>query len=117
MSEIEPKVRERARRELDGLAHDLDELTVARLRAARRRALDRPRAWSWGWNGVAAAGLATAALAVVLVAGHLWLNQTPAPLVVVGLEDLEMLSAREQPEFFSELDFYDWLAHRRNGTG
>lgn len=108
----------RARRELDERARGLDDITIARLRAARLRALDVATVSPWRSRWMAAAGLATTAVAVVLVAGHFWLRPPSTPAqAVAGLEDLELLSSREQPEFFRELDFYDWLAHRRNGTG
>jgi hypothetical protein len=118
MTDPESRIVERARQALDARARDLDEITSARLRAARLRALDARFASRWRLNWLAVTGLATAALAVVLVTGHLWLRPPAAPsLTVAGLEDLELLSTREHPEFYGDLEFYDWLAHRRHGTG
>lgn len=118
MAEPEPRIVETARQALDARARDLDDLTIARLRAARLRALDVRPVSPWRSKWVAVAGLATAAIAVVLVAGPLWLRPVgPSALSVAGLEDLELLSTREHPEFFGDLEFYDWLSHRRNGTG
>jgi hypothetical protein len=103
-----------ARRALDAAARQLDALTLARLRAARLRALDqvRPAArgrpdWRLAAGGFAAAGVATL-VAVVL----LWFS-APAPLTVAGIDDLELLSTQENPEFYADLDFYHWLASRR----
>lgn len=118
MADSESRVVEAARQVLDTRARDLDEITSARLRAARLRALDARPVPRWRSQWVALAGVATAAIAVVLVAGPLWLRPAgPPPLSVAGLEDLELLSTREHPEFFGDLEFYDWLAHRRHGTG
>lgn len=88
---------------------ELDELTVARLRAARLRALStaiRPRsAWRLT-GGFVAAGFALA------IAGVMWF-QTPADFIAPPLEpaaaDLDLLTS-ENPDFYTELEFYSWLA-------
>jgi hypothetical protein len=103
-----------ARRALDAAARQLDTLTLARLRAARLRALDqaRPAApWRPGWR-LAAGGFAAAGLATLVAVGLLWFS-APAPLTVAGIDDLELLSTQENPEFYADLDFYHWLASRR----
>lgn len=90
-----------------------DELTRARLKAARLRALDhyRPgRGWRplWVWS----AGLSAAAMAMTgIVAGWLWFASPAAPHPG-GIDDLELLAAQDNPEFYRELDFYQWLASR-----
>jgi hypothetical protein len=62
--------------------------------------------WSLG-------GLATAGMAAVL-AGLLWFN---APSDLPGPRhpetagtDMELLATKDNPDFYTELDFYDWLA-------
>jgi hypothetical protein len=102
----------RARQTLDRAATDIDELTAARLRAARLRALDAaattPR-WRPAWLTVA--GSAVAAGLVAIVVGTLWFAvPTPhAPMPVADADDFELLTMAENPDFFEELDFYEWL--------
>jgi hypothetical protein len=92
-----------------------DELTVARLRAARLRALDAKRSRlllpSWRTaSGFAAAGV------VAVLAGTLWFG-TPSDLptprgseTAIAIADIEMLATTESPEFYTDIEFYDWLA-------
>ena len=84
---------------------ELDELTRARLGAARRQALEvaGPRSL-WHRIGWSAGGFATAAvavLAIVLLNG----GETPAP-VLFG-DDWELL-AEGDLQLIEELEFYDW---------
>jgi hypothetical protein len=104
----ETKFLNAARRVLDEAEKNLDAATVARLRAARRQALDqgrRPRArpaWLFPVGGLVTAGVALA------VAALLWFG-APNPAAVPNLGDLDLLTAHESPDFFADLDFYDWL--------
>jgi len=100
----------RIRSTLDASAESLDELTVARLKAARRRALDdAPRRRTWlvaGSFGVAT--LAAALVAVVVL--------TPAVNPAAGqLDQLEML-ADADPDIYDNLEFYRWLAEQRRAS-
>lgn len=98
----------RARQTLDRAADDIDELTAARLRAARLRALDAAPRRRPAW--LAVTGSAVAAGLVAVVAGTLWFaTPAPQPMPLADADDLEMLTLIENPEFFEELDFYDWL--------
>lgn len=98
-----------ARRLLRESEHELDELTSARLRAARLRALDAKRGgFAWRLSG----GFVAAGLALSL-AGVLWLR---APVDVAAppanestVADIDLL-ATENPEFYSDLEFFRWLA-------
>ena len=66
-----------AKAELERSAQQLDELTIARLRAARHKALEaRPRRVAW----LAAGGLATAALTATLVAFLLFAPAVTPPV-------------------------------------
>lgn len=105
----ETKFLNAARRALDAAEQNLDAATVARLRAARRQALDEGRrthtrpAWLFPVGGLVTAGV------VLAVAALLWFGApNPAP-VPVNLGDLDLLTAHESPDFFADLDFYDWL--------
>lgn len=100
-----------AKAELDRSARQLDELTVARLRAARRKALEaRPRRLAW----LAAGGLATAALTATLVAFLLFTPAAAPP--VSGLEQFELLSENDSLELYRDLEFYRWLAENTDAA-
>ena len=38
-----------------------------------------------------------------------WGSLSPQP---GGIDDIELLAAQDNPEFYRELDFYQWLASR-----
>jgi hypothetical protein len=100
-----------AKRALDEAEQNLDRGTLARLRAARREAIEQglrraPRLRP-GWL-LPVGGFATAAI-VFAVAGLLWFSAPNPVLVQANLSDIELLTANENPEFFADLDFYDWL--------
>lgn len=108
----EDRLIEAARRALQRAADDLDAPTRARLRQARYRALDAlalPARGSWGYarGGVALAGI------VVALSALLWLNAPPelrgARLPETALADLDLLATNDGPEFYVELEFYNWL--------
>lgn len=97
---------ERLARRLRDSESDIDELTAARLQAARRRALEtadkRHLRQRLGWS---AGGFATAA--VVIMAVMLWNTaQTPEP-VLFG-DDWDIL-AEGDLQLIEDLEFYDWL--------
>lgn len=102
----------RAAEQLTRNADVVDDEIRARLRSARRRALDtlddRPRsAARFGVPAVAA--LAAAALATVLLVPR-WSAEPPQDIVAgLGLEDLEILGAAEDLELYEHLEFYRWL--------
>ncbi len=89
-------------------AAPLDAVTSARLGAARRRALDamKTRRRTPLWAG--------AAVAVGLVAA-LTLTLRPAlePVATPGVDEASLdwiaLAEDEAPEFYEDLEFYEWL--------
>ena len=90
------------RRELDAQADGLDELTLARLHAARRRALAvRP---AGARRRSAAFGLATAA--AVLLAVLLWQSPSAPP---VPSEDWDIVVTGDDMELMENYEFYEWL--------
>ena len=100
-----------AQAELDRSVEQLDELTIARLRAARLCALEpRPRRLTW----LAAGGLATAALTATLIAFLLFAPAAAPP--VSGLEQFDLLSENDGLELYRELEFYRWLAEHTDAT-
>ena len=107
------KAAARLRRESE---RGLDELTIARLRAARLNAAahapGRHRLWVFA-GSVATAGLALA------IACVLWFrapSQLPdLPPNEPPLADLELL-VTESPEFYGNLEFYEWLASQSDAS-
>jgi len=116
--DTEDKFLNAAKRALDDAEKNLDAGTVARLRAARREAIEqglrRPSHMRPGWL-LPAGGFATATI-VFAVAGLLWFSAPNPILLQVNVSDIELLTAHENPEFFADLDFLDWLEHNDNGT-
>lgn len=114
----EEKFLQRARRALETAEKSLDAGTVSRLRAARRTAIEdglyksaktRP-AWLLPVGGFATAGIALA------VAGLLWFSAPNGNLMQAGMGDIELLAADEHPDFFTELEFYEWLEGHENAV-
>ena len=109
---------ERVRGTLDDSVDNLDTGTLSRLSQARHVALEaaksRPeqRGHSF-WFSLA--GLA-AATAVVFLAVFL-AREPSGPQYYSGLEDVEILAASENPEFFVNLEFYGWLAEEMDDAG
>jgi hypothetical protein len=99
---------QRARTELDRGARALDELTVARLRAARRRALDAaPRRRI----GLVAAAFAATAVTAGLVALLVFTPAANPP--AVGLEQIDLLVEAEI-DLYDNLEFYRWLTEQQH---
>lgn len=112
--ESEQKFLKEAKRALDEMEHNLDAGILGRLRVARREAVGQAGSKSAlpGWllplGGFTAAGIALA------VAGLLWLSAPRHPLMPADAGDMELLSAQENPDFFTELEFYEWLETHGN---
>ena len=89
-------------------AAPLDAVTSAKLGAARRRALAaaQPRRRAPLWAGAAVA----ASLVVVLA---LNLRPTLEPAATPGIDETSLdwiaLAEEESPEFYEDLEFYEWL--------
>jgi hypothetical protein len=93
----------------------LDAVTVARLRAARARAMERaaaPAAWTLP-GLLPAGGIGAAALAVAVLAWTLLPRGGSVPEVdpvnLAGVDALELLTDEQGPEFYQNLDLYLWL--------
>jgi len=94
------------RQQLDQHADAVDELTAAKLGAARRQALSqRPARQIW----LPLVGLATAA-AVILVS---FMLIQPPPVQDVGLD---LWVASDDLELIEELDFYAWLEETQSSS-
>lgn len=104
---------EKRTRELLGeSASRMDARTQSRLTQARHAALEKlERAPRPGWRlWIPAAAAASVALLTVMV----WRPDSASPPALAGtspLEDLELLSDAEAPDFFEareDLEFYEW---------
>ena len=114
----EDKFLQGAKRALDAAEQNLDAGTVARLRAARRQAIEhglhRPVRARPGWL-LPVGGFATAGI-VLAVAGLLWFSAPNGNFMRAGVGDIELLTAQENPDFFTELEFYEWLEGSENAV-
>ena len=95
------------RQTLDRSVTELDAVTLARLRAARLTALQGGHKQPVWQNRMA---LATA-MSVALVTG-VWLLQKPTGQEL-PLDDLQLLTAKEDLELYRDLEFYQWLEQQR----
>ena len=111
MKRDDDRWREKIAQQLRDSEDQLDEMTLARLRAARMRALDaarpaRPRLLAGGLAG---------AVTVAVLAWAIWWLQPPT--VTPPLEDLHLLSAGDDLQLLEELDFYLWLEYGQQELG
>lgn len=106
----------RVRANLDAAEEQLDSVTKTRLSAIRREAIQQGRGWSWRQWLLPAGGLAAVAT-VAALSFNLWttvpLDEVPAS----PMEDMALLSDSEGPEFYEELEFYQWLEHEEQQAG
>lgn len=106
------RIAARARVELAAAAEQLDADTRRRLAQARYAALDAlPRARGFRWR-YAVGGVAAAGVVAVLVSalGLLQPAPTHAPVAEQALADIDLLATTDGPDFYVELEFYEWLA-------
>lgn len=98
---------------------DIDELTVARLRAARRRAvsINSEKRFSAGAEVLALDWLksrwrvfAVAMALSIMTIFYLSSSRIPAEAQLTSvLEDIELLSSSDDFELYRDLDFYLWM--------
>lgn len=89
-------------------SEQLDYVTASKLAAARARALQPARG---GWNWAAGSGAIAAMLAVAILAP--WHTPQPpaaATTDTAQLEAFDVLGDDMEPEFYEDLEFYQWLA-------
>ncbi|MCG7993615.1 MAG: hypothetical protein JAY99_17055 [Candidatus Thiodiazotropha lotti] len=110
---------DKVKQQLQSTTDELDELTLAKLGAARRRAVeaaDRAAVFRFGdVLSLSRGGLPMLLLAGVLLIASIVLLKPAYPPVqqplqpITLLEDMELLGAAEELEFYQELDFYLWV--------
>ena len=99
---------------LDESADNLDAATLSKLNQARQHALQQNQRYrsfllTNTWLTGALGSAATAALAFV-VWSYWPVAMTPPQPEQLAFEDLDIVTAQADFEFYQELDFYDWLA-------
>jgi hypothetical protein len=109
---------EGVRRTLDESVDNLDAQILSRLTQARHDALEqvksKPYLHKYPFWLTTAALVATAAAVLLAI----FLSRDPSiPQYYSAIEDVEILAASENPEFFSELEFYAWLAEEMDDAG
>ena len=98
--------------QLDQSGQQLDHVTLGRLRAARREALQSKRRTAWRQP---AAAFATLVLCAVLVTG-LMRPAEEVPDSVEMLEDITLLMAQEELEMYEDMDLILWLLEQEDGA-
>jgi hypothetical protein len=114
------------KQDLDKSSEELDELTLARLGAARRRAVEAGSEHAGFRLGDILALSSTGKIAIamaglLLVASLLILKSTqPPPQVQLQalslMEDMELLGAAEELEFYQDMDFYLWVTDEQDSS-
>jgi TPR repeat protein len=110
------------RQRLDHSANELDELTLAKLGAARRRAVaagNRSALFRLGAVlAIGRSGMVALMLAGLLTIASVMLKSYPPAqneLQALSLmEDMALLGAAEELEFYEELDFYLWVTDEQD---
>ncbi|MDE1958322.1 MAG: hypothetical protein KGI40_04465 [Xanthomonadaceae bacterium] len=120
MNDIRDPLADRARSLFDGAVRGVDAATAARLRSARRAAL-QPRHAPIARFLLPAGAFAAAALALGLVwHPHAGAPATPAVTVAAaassGGDSLAVADAADL-DLYQNLDFYDWLATQPQQPG
>lgn len=104
---------DRVRKTLDEGTDHLDPQVQSRLAGMRRTALDageRPRIEWRRWFTLPVTGWAMAAVLVIVLMVYL---QQPGS-VPAELDDIELLAAEDNLEFYDSLEFYAWLAEEES---
>ncbi len=109
------RIAELVKSHLDAGVDAIDELTAAKLRAIRLNAVEAAgenRGWFRFPRWAAVGGLATAVAAVLAVS--LWMSGKPVESTVATADDIEVVAAQEQMQFYEDIEFYRWLAAQEN---
>jgi hypothetical protein len=114
--EKEKRFVEKIRRFLDESAESLSTETGLRLREVRFQAVNaagKKRGVFAFPRWITVGGLATATTAVLAI--FFWFNVPSVEIPAKQVEDFEILTSREQIDFYKDLDFFLWLAAKENG--
>ena len=122
MREDQDKFIKQVRQQLDQEVDGLDGEPLSRLRQARAKALEAGEEKAFHWFGLgmmgrgAAAFASVAALAVAVWVGAPTVNDpellaglADAPSESYVLDDIELLAANEELDFYDDVEFYYWI--------
>ena len=115
--ESEKKFLAKIKVELDESTDLLDARTLSRLRQARYRALEETEKKWWAQPRRFRPYFSVAAAMLVLGFAIFFYNAPQQPQLSSSMEDIELLAAGDNLEFFTELDFYTWLAEEMDDAG
>jgi hypothetical protein len=108
---------DRVKANLDAAEEQLDEHTRSRLTSIRHEALERGQVRRPPWiQWLLPAGGLAVAVTVAALSVNLWTTK-PVMEEPLSLEDMALLSDSEGPEFYEDLDFYQWLAEEEQNAG
>ena len=106
---------------LDAASANLDDPTQARLRAARRRAVDRAVRLPdvrGGWRRPVAAAALTVSVLLLILTFYLPKVAPLEPRAAVPTPAyLEMLALSTSPDLIEDLEFLEWLAGENDDAG
>lgn len=110
--ELEERDRELARKLRAQLraSEKLDFVTQSKLSAARARAVAAASSGQIGW-WMATGGLTAAAVLTVLL-----VVRAPQSVAPSTADTLELMTDDVEPEFYQDLDLYQWLADSGDGS-
>ena len=112
---------QQVRQALDDSVDNLDEMTRARLQAARKRAIGsaiQQSGWRRWLQPRPAVTLPVGAMAMVLVAVvSLHIYRAPTAITAPDAEVLEMLTAVDDLEILQDMEFYEWLESHEATAG
>ena len=116
--EKEKQFVEKIREFLDESAESLNPDFRLRLQEARFqavRAAEKKRPWFFYFpRWMTVGGLATATTAIL--AFFFWFNAPSLEAPTKQVEDFEILTSKEQIDFYKDLDFFLWLDTKEDGT-
>jgi hypothetical protein len=116
--EREKQFVEKVRGFLDDSAESLSSDIRLRLQESRIQALkaaEKRRVWFFPFpRWITVGGLAT--VTTVILTFFFWFTPPSPEVPTKQVEDFEILTSKEQMDFYKDLEFFRWLAAKENGT-
>ena len=100
---------------LDQDVNQMDDQIVGQLRQIRRNAMaekGNPAVFRWNRLRISLAGAAVGFM-IVLIALTVYKGSN-RPMTSSLLEDMDIITAKENLDFYEDLDFYAWLVEEEN---
>ena len=110
MSDHDTHEQQQARARLERAAAEIDDITLARLRAVRRRALATKKESHQPLRALWWVPLSAAAIVAVSAITFLWPTPETSVISTATSEDADFVLTKDNPDLVNnDLDFYDWL--------